>query len=113
MGKKTLGENIADNGGLREAYYAYKYYVSIHGAEQKLGGFESYTHDQLFFMAYGNVWCETLTNAALKFSLEDSHCPGRIRLMGTLSNSKEFQDAFKCKPGSKMYKKHEERCIIW
>lgn len=112
-GEKTLGENIADNGGLREAFFAYNHYVKAFGEEPKLTGFENYSHEQLFFMAFGNVWCETLTKAAMKFALEDSHCPGRIRLLGTLSNSKEFSNAFQCKPGQKMYQKEKDRCIIW
>lgn len=54
-GERTLGENIADNGGLREAYYAYQMYVKKFGKEKPLAGFEEYTHEQLFFMSYGNV----------------------------------------------------------
>lgn len=54
-GELTLGENIADNGGLREAYYAYKIYVNNFGYEPKLPGFENYTSEQLFFISFGNV----------------------------------------------------------
>lgn len=54
-GEQTLGENIADNGGLREAYHAYRLYVRQSGKEMQLPGFEDYTHDQLFFMSFGNV----------------------------------------------------------
>lgn len=54
-GELTLGENIADNGGLREAFYAYKLYQQRNGREDLLPGFENYTHEQLFFMSYGNV----------------------------------------------------------
>lgn len=54
-GELTLGENIADNGGLREAFMAYRLYVNEHGKEEMLPGFEDYTHEQLFFMSYGNV----------------------------------------------------------
>lgn len=54
-GEISLGENIADNGGLREAFHAYKLYVKRNGKEQRLPGLEKYTNDQLFFMSYGNV----------------------------------------------------------
>ncbi|XP_055715890.1 endothelin-converting enzyme 2 [Phlebotomus papatasi] len=110
-GELTLGENIADNGGLREAFYAYKLYQQRNGREDLLPGFENYTHEQLFFMSYGNLWCETMTTVATKWALEDSHCPGRIRLHGVLSNSPEFASTFKCKKGSGMYP--PERCRLW
>lgn len=51
----STGENIADNGGLREAYYAYKLYVEANGKEQLLPGFEQFTHEQLLFISFGNV----------------------------------------------------------
>lgn len=54
-GKKTLGENIADNGGLREALSALKHHLRKYGPEEKLPGFEHMTSDQMFFMSYGNV----------------------------------------------------------
>lgn len=54
-GELTLGENIADNGGLREAYYAYKMYTDKFGREQLLPGFEHFSHEQLLFISFGNV----------------------------------------------------------
>lgn len=54
-GKRTLGENIADNGGVREALAALKKHLRKTGAEAKLPGFEGYTSEQMFFMSYGNV----------------------------------------------------------
>lgn len=54
-GDLTLGENIADNGGLREAFVAYQIYKEMFGQEKNLPGFENYTSDQLFFMSFGNV----------------------------------------------------------
>ena len=83
------------------------------GKEPKLAGFEQYSAEQLFFISFGNLWCETMTNSALRASLEDSHCPGRIRLLGSLMNSREFHQAFNCKKGQKMYQVEEKQCIIW
>lgn len=111
-GELTLGENIADNGGLREAYYAYLSYAKRNGREQYLPGLEKYTHEQLLFISFGNLWCETLTEAGSKYALEDTHCPGRFRLKGVLTNSHEFSKAFNCKLGSGM-NPNQERCIIW
>lgn len=54
-GELTLGENIADNGGLREAFNGYQLHVRKYGKESRLPGFEKYTHNQLFFMSFGNV----------------------------------------------------------
>lgn len=54
-GKVTLGENLADNGGLNQAFTAYKNYVKNFGTEPALPGFENFTNYQLFFLAYGNV----------------------------------------------------------
>ncbi|XP_034488295.1 endothelin-converting enzyme 2 [Drosophila innubila] len=112
-GELTLGENIADNGGMREAYLAYRLYVKEMGRERlKLPGLEHYTHEQLFFIAFGNLWCETYTPAASRFALEDSHCPGQIRLKGVLSNSEEFARTFKCASGTPM-NPGQPRCRIW
>ncbi|CAO1440505.1 unnamed protein product [Diamesa serratosioi] len=112
-GELTLGENIADNGGLREAFYAYNYYVQTFGKEAKLPGFESYNAEQLFFISFGNLWCESITPSGLRFALEDSHCPGKIRLLGVLSNSREFSNAFNCHVGQAMHRTDDQKCVIW
>jgi len=54
-GNLTLGENLADNGGLNQAFSAYQRYKRRYGEEPKLPGFEDYTGDQMFFIAYGSV----------------------------------------------------------
>ncbi|EDW67430.1 neprilysin-1 [Drosophila virilis] len=112
-GELTLGENIADNGGMREAYLAYRLYVKEVGRERlKLPGLEHYTHEQLFFISFGNLWCETYTPAASRYALEDSHCPGQIRLKGVLSNSEEFARTFKCARGTAM-NPEQTKCRVW
>ncbi|XP_053690953.1 endothelin-converting enzyme homolog [Sabethes cyaneus] len=111
-GQQTLGENIADNGGVREAYYAYKMYVQREGTEPLLPGFENYTHEQLFFISYGNLWCESHTASAAKSALDDTHSPGWVRLRGVLSNSPEFSRTFGCRQGSGM-NPTGDKCRIW
>lgn len=111
-GEHTLGENIADNGGLREAYYAYKKYIEKNGTEKKLPGLENYTHEQLFFISLGNLWCEIWTPMSSRWILQNPHCPARIRLKGVLQNSVEFSEAFSCPVGSGM-NPSKEKCRIW
>ncbi|EFN77210.1 Neprilysin-2 [Harpegnathos saltator] len=110
-GKLTLDENIADNGGLREAVIAYKRWKARHGREPLLPGFTELTHEQLFFLGYAHLWCESYTATSLKWMLEDSHCPGHVRLQAVLRNSKEFSDAWKCPVGSNM--NPQKKCHIW
>uniref|UniRef100_A0A6P7G7X5 Neprilysin-2-like n=1 Tax=Diabrotica virgifera virgifera TaxID=50390 RepID=A0A6P7G7X5_DIAVI len=111
-GKQTLGENIADNGGLNEAIGAYKKYVAKHGEEPKLPGFENYTSFQLFFIAYANIWCQTASIEDLTTAIEyDEHCPNAIRVLGSLQNSPDFAKAFHCPTGSPMNPKN--KCKIW
>lgn len=125
-----MGENIADNGGLRQAFYAYKLHSDKYGKEQKLPGLEKFTHEQLFFISFGHVsaclpvksspliyysslqsFCETQTPTAMKQFLEDTHAPGRFRVNGVLANSHEFRSAFSCSSDSKMTSK--DQCSIW
>ncbi|CAG9762242.1 unnamed protein product [Ceutorhynchus assimilis] len=112
-GLATLGENLADNGGLNQAYTAYKNYRKKYGDEPKLPGFEDYSSDQMFFLAYGSIWCESLTTEDLRNQLEyDEHCPNSIRVIGTLQNSEEFAEAYRCPRNSFMNPKRE-KCKIW
>lgn len=128
----TQNENIADIGGLTHAYIAYQKYVSSHGTEQRLPGLEELTPEQLFFVGFASVslrprvvfdflrtvghilqiWCESTTEQTLlNDMLTDVHSPGRIRVLGTLSNSIEFAEAFRCPVGSPM--NPSKKCKIW
>ncbi|KAH8039962.1 hypothetical protein HPB51_009218 [Rhipicephalus microplus] len=78
-GKMTQGENIADNGGLKQAYRAYKKWVKQHGEEPLLPGI-NLTHDQLFFLNYAQIWCGSMRpEEALNKIRTSVHCPGPIR----------------------------------
>ena len=67
-GVMTQGENIADNGAIRQAFRAYQNYVAEHGAEQRLpGALDKYSADQLFFIAYAGVWCGQETDERLYY----------------------------------------------
>ncbi|XP_025409437.1 neprilysin-1-like [Sipha flava] len=111
-GQMTQNENIADTGGLTHAFIAYQKYISNHGTEQRLPGLEELSPEQLFFVGFASIWCESTTEQTLLNDLlTDVHSPGRIRVLGTLSNSVEFAEAFHCPVGSPM--NPSEKCKIW
>ncbi|CAI5443080.1 unnamed protein product [Caenorhabditis angaria] len=110
MGGSTLGEDIADNGGLRIAYEAYR---SISEKEdQKLPGLEKYTNDQLFFMAYGHNFCTSYKESTIAHILKtDPHSIGQKRVNIPLQNFEKFSEVFKCEVGDLM--RLEETCRVW
>ncbi|KAL6254536.1 hypothetical protein P5V15_014589 [Pogonomyrmex californicus] len=110
-GELTLDENIADNGGLREAIIAYERWKARHGQEPLLPGFTEFTHEQLFFLSFAHLWCESYTPTSLKWMMEDSHCPGHVRLKAALKNSKEFNTVWNCPVGSNM--NPSRKCHLW
>ncbi|XP_023235365.1 endothelin-converting enzyme 1-like [Centruroides sculpturatus] len=112
-GKKTLSENIADNGGIRQAYLGYQKWVKDNGKENHLPGLEKYSPEQLFFISFAKSWCSSIHPPSLlaKLYADDPHSANPFRVIGSLSNMKEFSEAFNCKPGSRM--NPENKCIIW
>ncbi|CAJ0607822.1 unnamed protein product [Cylicocyclus nassatus] len=114
-GEQTLGENIADNGGLKEAYRAYKAYLQRHGGkEQRIEGLETFDNDQMFFIGYASVWCEHTTQQRLINQIStDEHSPARYRVNQVLANQPEFARAFKCGRGTPMNPRYYERCAVW
>ncbi|EZA54238.1 Membrane metallo-endopeptidase-like protein [Ooceraea biroi] len=110
-GRMTQGENIADNGGLKQAFTAYKKWVSIHGEEPLLPGV-NLTHDQLFFLNYAQIWCGSMRPEDALTKIRSSvHSPGPVRVLGPLSNSEDFAKAFNCPLGSPMNPK--KKCSVW
>uniref|UniRef100_UPI00358F9EFE endothelin-converting enzyme-like 1 n=1 Tax=Myxine glutinosa TaxID=7769 RepID=UPI00358F9EFE len=110
-GQLTLGENIADMGGLKLAYYAYRKWVMEHGTEFPLPGLP-YTHEQLFFLAFAQNWCmKKRPQALLMQLLTDKHSPEMYRVLGSVSQFTEFSRAFQCPNGCPM--NPNRKCSIW
>ncbi|RUS91043.1 hypothetical protein EGW08_001171 [Elysia chlorotica] len=112
-GLQTQGENIADNGGIKEAYRAYRKYTQRqHTQEKRLPGLLQFSGDQLFFINFAQVWCGVMRpQASINRIMTGVHSPGRFRVIGTLQNMPEFSEAFQCPAGSYMNRK--ERCSVW
>lgn len=109
-GELTLGENIADLGGLNVAYQAYQLSLK----EKQRETIEGFTPEQRFFLAYAQVWKGNIKDEALrKRIMTDPHSPGMYRVLGIVSNMPEFYAAFDIKPGDKMYRDENERAVIW
>jgi len=107
-GKLTLGENTADNGGLRISLMAYLARAATEGSKT-LDGF---TPEQRTFLAWGQVWCENRRPEALRMMAQTNpHSPGRDRVNGVVSNMPEFQKAFSCKADAPMVR--QKPCRVW
>lgn len=110
-GELTLGENIADLGGLTIAYYALKKSLEGKPAPEKIDGF---TPEQRFFLSWAQGWRGNMRPEYLKNMVQTNpHSPGNFRGNGPLSNMPEFYEAFGVKEGNKMYRPKEERAEIW
>jgi endothelin-converting enzyme/putative endopeptidase len=107
-GKLTLGENTADNGGLRAAYMALM--TMLAGRSRPL--IDGFTPEQRFFLGWAQIWC-TNQNPELTRMLNtiDPHPPARVRVNTPLSNMPEFQKAFACTAGQPMVA--ERACRVW
>jgi len=111
-GINTQGENIADNGGIREAYMAYQKYIERNGPEPLLPGLEQYSTEQLFFLSNANIWCSAITKEGLLNQvLTDPHSPKEFRVIGPMGNMEEFSKHWNCPAGSNMNR--ENKCVVW
>ena len=109
-GSATLGENIADQGGLRIAFTAMK--NSFAGKEPK--PIDGFTAEQRFYLAYAILWGQNITpQECARLTLLDVHSLGRNRVNVSLRNLQDFFDAFDIKEGDKMFRPEEERVVIW
>ncbi|XP_076035689.1 M13 family metallopeptidase neprilysin 3 isoform X2 [Oratosquilla oratoria] len=110
-GKLTLGENIADNGGLKASYRAYEEWEKSNGVEEPLPGL-NLTSRQLFFLGFSQVWCSSMSKEAAHLEIaKDSHVPAEFRVLGTLSNFEDFSNVFHCPKGSQM--NPAKKCEVW
>lgn len=95
-GKLTLGENIADAGGVTASFSAWKTRQAI-SPDQNLPGLDHFSQDQLFFVSFGNWWCsKSRRETAISRIYSDPHSPMRSRVLGTLANSRDFRESFNC-----------------
>lgn len=109
-GHFTLGENIADQGGLRVSHTAY--HNSLKG--KKTETIDGFTPDQRFYLSYANVWAGNIREAEiLSRTKSDPHSLGRWRVNATLRNIEPFFEAFDIKEGDKMFRPVAERVVIW
>ena len=107
-GKLTLGEDVADLGGLILAYMAWKDDTK----DQTLDPLDGLTPDQRFFVGYGQSWCgQTRDETKRLRATVDPHSPEKYRTNGVVSNMPQFQEAFHCKAGSPMV--NQNRCSVW
>lgn len=112
-GQLSLGENIADNGGVKTAFNAYKAWKSNTSvAEPSLPGFQNFTSAQMFFLAYANNWCSVVRpKHYVQIIMTDVHAPSKYRAMIPLQNRPEFAAAFKCPAASPM--NPDRKCQVW
>ena len=109
-GRYTLGENIADQGGLRIALTAYLDSVKDSPAED----IDGFTPLQRFYTAYANVWAENIRDERIQLSTKtDPHSIGKLRTNAALRNLDEFHEAFGLQEGDPMWMDEKERVIIW
>jgi putative endopeptidase len=110
-GTFTLGENIADLGGLSVAYDALQLYYSRHGRPESIDGFSP---EQRFFMSWATVWRTKIRPEALRNQIKtDPHPPGKYRAVAAPSNMDSFYHAFGEKATSPWYRKKADRIKIW
>lgn len=109
-GHLTLGENIADQGGLRISYDAFKTTQQFQEGKENDG----FTPAQCFYLSYGRIWAEHMTEEAIyQQTKSDPHSIGRNRVNATLRNIDTWYDAFGVKEGDKMWLAPAERAIVW
>jgi putative endopeptidase len=110
-GKLTLGENIADLGGMNVAYNGLQKALEGKNKEEKIDGF---TPDQRFFLSYAQVWRANIrSEETMRRLKEDVHSPGEARVNGIVYNIPAFYAAFDIKPTDSRYIASENRADIW
>ena len=109
-GRFTLGENLADHGGLQVSYQAFKNAT----AKKHLKTIDGFTPDQRFFLAYAGVWGQNITEQEIRNRTKrDPHALGMWRVNGALPHIDAWYEAFDVKPGDKLYLPKEQRLSLW
>ncbi|OYV64953.1 MAG: peptidase, partial [Gemmatimonadetes bacterium 21-71-4] len=112
-GRLTLGENIADLGGLNVAYDALQTALA-NDPKEAAGKIDGYTQDQRFFMSWARIWRGSTREKAQLVSLNTNpHSPGRFRADGPPSDMPTFAKAFGCRDGDSMVRSGNARVSIW
>jgi len=111
-GKLTLGEDLADLGGVHIAYEALERDLAKHPEKRKT--IDGFTPEQRFFISFAQIWRTNVRPAeAQRLVTVDPHAPGQFRSYGPLLNVDQFYEAFNIKPGSPMWLPPEKRAVIW
>ncbi|XP_060581147.1 neprilysin-2-like [Ruditapes philippinarum] len=111
-GINTQGENIADNGGVKQSYMAYRKWVEQRGSEEPTLPGLNFTNNQLFFINWAQVWCDnTRKQSFINLITTGVHSPERFRVIGSLQNFQNFADEFGCRKNSVM--NPETKCSVW
>ncbi len=109
-GRFTLGENIADQGGLRVSLTA----LRNSWGDERPADIDGFTAEQRFYIAYATLWAQNIREQEIvRLTKTDPHSLGKWRVNGTLPNIGDWYDAFGIKEGDKMFRPAEERVIIW
>ncbi|GAA5809890.1 hypothetical protein MFLAVUS_003305 [Mucor flavus] len=114
-GKMTLGENLADNGGVNAAFMSMRKSLSEDPENNlALPGLESLSPEQLFFINFGRVWCSDMRpEMAVQRVLNDVHSPSKVRVNAAVQNNPEFAKAFQCGASGSREMNPAEKCSIW
>ena len=111
-GKFTLGENIADNGGVNISFVAMQ--KAIKEGQVNGGEMDGYSAAERFFISYAQVWAGNVRDEEIvRLTKEDPHSLGRWRVNATLPHINAFAETYKLKEGDKMYLAPEKRALIW
>ncbi|OUM64690.1 hypothetical protein PIROE2DRAFT_42288, partial [Piromyces sp. E2] len=115
-GALTINENLADNGGISRAYEAWNLFrkdaKKFSERNKQLPGLSDYTFDQLFYISFGQIWCQNVRPEYLAdYVTTNYHSPAKYRVNGVLSNSKHFAETFNCPKNSPM--NPDNKCLIW
>lgn len=110
-GINTQGENIADNGGIKESYLAYTKWAATNKPEPQLPGI-NHTPNQMFWLSAAQTWCSVYRTEALKLRITTGyHSPSEFRVLGPMSNLPYFARDFNCPEKTKMNPTH--KCEVW